>query len=159
GTCFLAQLLRMVGLESLKSMEQARAWREDQTWLIDNQIRRIDITVDFPHLGFGIGIENKPWASDQTDQVADYVKPMRLRYGTRFLFMYWSGHGGMPTSIDRIERETLERENKLRVWSYRRELRQWLQTSRDACQAPKVCWFLDDLLNYLTQNFAGKLDA
>jgi hypothetical protein len=71
----------------------------------------------------------------------------------------WTGHGGVPTSIGRVEREGLERENKLRVWSYRRELRQWLQTSRDACQAPKVRWFMDDLLNYLSQTFAGKRAA
>jgi hypothetical protein len=34
--------------------------------------RRIDFTVDMgPD---GVGVENKPWASDQEEQVLDYVR-------------------------------------------------------------------------------------
>jgi hypothetical protein len=158
GPLFLGELLRIAGVPLIEGLDQARAWREDETWLIDNPLRRIDISVVFPRLQFGIGIENKPWASDQPDQVADYVKHLRLRYGERFLFLYWSGQGKMPSSLKREERESLECRNQLRVWSYRRELRRWLETSRQACRAAKVRWFLDDLLGFLAANFVDKPD-
>jgi hypothetical protein len=154
GELFLAELLRVAGVPLVEGLDQAQAWREDETWLIDNPLRRIDISVDLPR--FGIGIENKPWASDQADQVADYVKHMRLRHGERFLFLYWSGQGSVPSSLGREERETLERRSQLRVWSYNGELREWLEACRRVCQAPKVCWFLSDLLAYLAHTFVGK---
>jgi hypothetical protein len=155
GPLFLAELLQISGVPLIEGLEQARARREEGTLLIDNPLRRIDISVLFPRLQFGIGIENKPWASDEVDQVADYVRQMRQRYGERFLFLYWSGHGEMPTSLQPEEREFLERQNRLRVWSYQREVREWLQASRQACRAWKVNWFLDDLLDYLARTFVG----
>jgi hypothetical protein len=156
GALFLEELLRVGGVPLVEGLDHASAWREDETWLIDNPLRRIDITVEFPRLQFGIGIENKPWAPDQADQVADYVRHMRLRYGRRFLFFYWSGDGRPPSSLKREERERLERQNQLRVWSYRRELLAWLEASRRACQAPKVRWFLDDLLGYIARTFVDR---
>jgi hypothetical protein len=156
GPLFLGELLRIAGVPWVEGLDQAQAWREEETWLIDNPLRRIDISVEFPRLRFGIGIENKPWASDQPDQVADYVKHLRLRYGERFLFLYWSGQGRVPASLKREERESLERQNQLRVWSYPREVRRWLETSRQACRAARVCWFLDDLLGYLSANFVDR---
>jgi len=153
GTVFLEELLRMAGVPWVEGLDQAEAWREDETWLIDKSLRRIDISVHFPHLKFGIGIENKPWASDQVDQVADYVRHMELPFGKHFLFFYWSGHGGAPTSLTQEKRQSLERQGRLHVWSYQRELRKWLETSRQACQVKKVDWFLTDLLNYLGRTF------
>jgi hypothetical protein len=156
GALFLGELLRVAGLPLIDGLDQAEAWREDETWLIDNPLRRIDITVELPHLQSGIGIENKPWANDQTDQVADYIRHLALRYRGRFLFLYWSGQGGAPASLPREQREALERQNRLRVWGYQRELRQWLEASRRACQAEKVRCFLDDLLRYLANTFVAR---
>jgi hypothetical protein len=154
GALFLEELLGIAGVPLVDGLDGAKAWREDETWLIDNPLRRIDISVDLPR--FGIGIENKPWASDQPDQVADYVKHLRLRYGERFLFLYLSGQGSKPSSLDREEQDGLERRNQLRVWSYQRELREWLEGCRRTCQAWKVRWFLTDLLEYLAHAFVGK---
>jgi hypothetical protein len=153
GSLFLNELLRVAGVPAITGLDEAKAWREEETWLIDNPLRRMDIAVELP--GFGIGIENKPWASDETDQVADYVEYLRRRYGSRFLFLYWSGRGAAPASLTPAERETLERQGRLRVWGYQRELRAWLEASRQACQAEKVRWFLDDLLGYLARTFTG----
>jgi hypothetical protein len=151
GTIFLEHLLRIGGVPCLEGLEQAEAWREETTGLIVNPLRRIDILVRLPQ--FGIGIENRPWAADEEDQVADYVEQMRRSYGKRFLFLYWSGDGRPPTSLPQQERERLERQNQLRVWGYHRELRDWLETSRRDCQSEKVGWFLDDLLSYLARTF------
>jgi hypothetical protein len=157
GALFLEELLLIAGVSGVEGLDQAQAWLEEGTWLIDNPLRRIDITVDFPpQLQFGIGIENKPWASDQIDQVADYVKHMERRYPKGFLFFYWSGDGRPPPSLTHEQRENLERQNRLRVWSYQREVREWLEKSRRGCQAAKVSWFLTDLLGYLGKNFVDK---
>jgi hypothetical protein len=153
GTLFLEELLRVAGVRLPEGLEEAQAWVEEETWLIGNPARRIDMMVTFPR--FGIAIENKPWASDQVDQVADYVEHMRRLYGERFLFFYWSGHGGGPSSISPKERARLERAGQLQVWSYQREVRKWLEASRRACQAPKVNCFLKDLLSYLARTFVG----
>jgi hypothetical protein len=147
----------MAGCPGVEGLDQAQAWLEEETWLIDNPLRRIDILVELPR--FGIAIENKPWASDQADQVADYVEHMRRRHGEQFLFFYWSGHGGAPSSIKPGEREKLERAGRLHVWSYQREVREWLEASRQGCQAQKVDWFLKDLLGYLARTFGGVPDT
>jgi hypothetical protein len=151
GTLFLGELFRVAGIPMVEGLDKAEAWLEEDTWLIDNPLRRIDIVVRLP--SFGIAIENKPWASDQVDQVADYVEYMRRCYGERFAFFYWSGQGAAPTSIMPQERERLERAGRLHIWSYQREVREWLEACRHACQAKKVDWFLTDLLGYLARSF------
>jgi hypothetical protein len=87
--------------------------------------------------------------------VADYVNYMRRRFGERFVFFYWSGQGAAPSSLEAEERERLMRTGQLHVWSYHSEVREWLEASRQACQAPKVDWFLRDLLSYLARTFVA----
>ena len=64
-----------------------------------------------------MGIENKPWAIEQTDQIKDYVEHMRAKYGD-FAIVYLSGDGSEPQSIDEQERVKLTRANRLIVFSY-----------------------------------------
>jgi PD-(D/E)XK nuclease superfamily len=52
--------------------------REDATRYIIASQRRIDITIDFGNAG--IGIENKPWAGEQPDQLRDYAAHLAKKY-------------------------------------------------------------------------------
>ena len=70
---FLDAFLRRIkpnALENLLKQEPRSVTCESQTVYIENSQRRIDILVAFEN--FGLAIENKPWATDQEEQLADY---------------------------------------------------------------------------------------
>jgi hypothetical protein len=50
---------------------------EESTSYLFNHRRRIDVLIAFG--ASGIGIENKPWAGEQTDQIADYFRQLVLQ--------------------------------------------------------------------------------
>ena len=62
---------------------------------------RLDISIE---IGTGrpeplcIAIENKPYAADGEGQVDAYLKFLRSHYPQRFLLIYLSPHGGLPSS-------------------------------------------------------------
>jgi hypothetical protein len=84
--------------------------RESHTALLTNNRRRIDLIVHFQGVApisedFGVAIENKPWASDQADQIKDYISELQARYDHNFKLVYLSGSHGEPTSLSGAERE------------------------------------------------------
>ncbi len=77
---------------------------EVATTLIADSQRRIDILLHFsteaPN-GFGLAIENKPWAIDQPRQIEAYCKYLTRRYSSKtdsynYLLIYLSGNGQPP---------------------------------------------------------------
>ena len=106
-----------------------------------------------------IGIENKPWAGEQPDQVSDYLKYLLTRAGPRTdpdaWLVYLSGDGKRP--------ETLPKESDKRMrcptLPYRGaergspSLENWVEKCRAECEAERVRWFLTDLLEYIRKWF------
>ena len=106
-----------------------------------------------------IGIENKPWAGEQPNQVSDYLKYLRTRAGSDTdpdaWLVYLSGDGKRPETLpddpeDRIRCPTLP---------YRGaecgspSLASWVEKCRIECKAERVRWFLTDLFEYMRKWF------
>jgi hypothetical protein len=115
---------------------------------------RLDIIVDFG--SFGIGIENKPWAGEQSDQLHRYRAYLEQRYSGKFCLVYLSGSGTAPTSLPPEDREMLEAKRKFRTLSYRSGLRKWLHACETECKAEKIRWLLRDFDEFVSAKF--KLD-
>ena len=110
-----------------------------------------------------IGIENKPWAVDQREQVNRYLSFLDEQASGRqqggdeaqVILLYWSGDGSAPNQ------EGLSDGQKLRCLTvpYRTRfgvpsVEGWLKRCRAECEADRVRLFLRDLLDYVRHNFA-----
>ena len=92
GPLFLRRVFRAVGITpGVPPNGGVRVRREDGTTHLAAG-RRIDLTIEVG--ATGVAIENKPWAGDQPEQMADYARHMRAKYGDRgFHLIYLSGAG------------------------------------------------------------------
>jgi len=73
GTLFLNALLSFIGLPPVSLRDIVHVSREVTT----EAGRRIDIIVDTPQVL--VGIENKPWAGQQQNQLRDYLNELKRR--------------------------------------------------------------------------------
>src|SRR3990170_2801468 len=158
GDAFLVAFLRHLNSPILKDLQAsgtraAKVTRESTTNRIPRSTRRIDITVELG--GLGVGIENKPWAPDLPDQVADYVNQLERTYQGRFHFVYLSPNGTPPKSLAKEKVEDLVSCGKLSIWAYSRGLRDWLRECERSCEADKVRWFLRDFQSYVANEFSA----
>ena len=130
------------------SGKQRQVKREDPTHYNENQSRRIDITVDFE--GFGIGIENKPWAREQEYQLKDYYDHLKEKYKQpekKFCLIYITPDRTHPTTI--CHPETLIQNGELYCLSYRSDMLEWLEECWQLCESDRFRWFLRDLRDYI----------
>jgi hypothetical protein len=148
GSRFLRQFLIGSGIGDPGGLDTACVKREVVTSHIEDA-RRIDFTIEID--GLAVGVENKPWAGDQVDQLNDYVEHLSRRYGDRFVVVYLSGDGSKPTSLSPDRRESLG--SRFRQLNYPTEVRAWLEACRDKCQADSVGAFLNDFIVYLDETF------
>lgn len=159
GGVFLEEFLRHVcDLKfSVRDVERVVVKREERTGLIDRNRRRIDILIDvegfIPEDSFGVGIENKPWAGEQPEQLSDYLKQLRAAYGNQFKLLYLSASGDDPESIPEPERAELKKSGHLVCASYTPMLLFWLETCETMISADKVRWFVRDFFAYLYSQF------
>lgn len=123
--------------------------------------RRIDLVIDFGD--FGIGIENKPWAFDQENQLLDYSKELSNRYTTNsngdFILIYLTG-GDWAVSEYTIPKKNLEELNlkgRFLQITYS-DIKEWLIKCEAICQADRVRNFLRDFIEYCEKQFEGKID-
>ena len=134
------------------SGKQPQVKREDPTHYNENQSRRIDITVDFE--GFGIGIENKPWAREQEYQLKDYYDHLKEKYKQpekKFCLIYITPDRTHPTTI--CHPETLIRNGELYCLSYRSDILKWLEECWHLCESDRFRWFLYDFKEYIRDEF------
>ena len=115
-----------------------------------NKGRRIDIVLEIDDRW--IGIENKPWAGEQEDQLKDYIEDLQKK-GTAWV-LYLSGDGSEPTTIPDGKAG-----NCCPTAPYRESddkspsIENWIQQCWRECEAERVRWFLKDLLEYIRQSF------
>jgi hypothetical protein len=98
--------------------------RESCTIYIANQRRRMDILIDGGK--WGIGIENKPWAGEQKDQLQDYADDLERRFGENFLLIRLTGRDVDATSMDAERQKKLSAQGKFASWRYSTALLAWL---------------------------------
>ena len=139
-------------LESLLKQQSCSVTCERRTDYIESSQRRIDILVDFEN--FGLGIENKPWAGDQEQQLNDYIDDLRKR-SDKFCLVYLTPKGRDPEEISIAcdLREKLKKESKLICVSYRDDILEWIEECCRLCESDKFRWFLRDFVEYTIDKF------
>lgn len=148
-------------LEVVKDLctKELRAIRTERklevpTKRIENCQRRIDILLDLN--GFGLAIENKPWAIDQPRQIEDYINHLKHDFRDNYLIIYLSGNG-KPPGIDSISidyRNEKEKSGHFVVMSYL-QLKEWCAHCVEKCRSPRVRYFLEDFQSYIRNTFEG----
>lgn len=150
GDRFLRLLLDLLGMPSGGSLtELATIQREAPTHGIEKYRRRIDILIESSMI---VAIENKIDSPDQKDQVKDYLDHLHyLSQGwtTPALLIYLTPNGRRPTSLSPTERREQKEKRRLHCWSYRGQLRAWLETCRAVCEADKIRHFISDFVAYI----------
>ena len=153
---FLDAFLRRIGKDDLCNRQPHQVTCEAPTDYID-QDRKIDILVDFGD--FGLGIENKPWpwSKDLEDQLKDYCRHLKMKYGDRrFCVVYLTILGDNPSenSIRAKMRKNLEQNGQLfcvsyRPNTYRPNILEWLRECCQLCESDKFREFLRDFTTYI----------
>ena len=150
GHLFLALLLGQLGLASAaKSLSTAVVQREATTHGIAKYRRRMDVLVE---CGVTLAIENKVDALEQADQVKDYLDHLARctrANGNPYALIYLTPDGRRPDSLDAFALKAAHASGRLHCWSYRRELRAWLEVCRHQCAARRIRDFLSDFIAHI----------
>lgn len=126
---------------------------EQSTGMIESSQRRMDILVRGD--GYGLMIENKPWASDQKDQLKAYRDELSLRFPDKHIMIYLSGNGTPPSeySLSKKNQDAFEQNGELLVIAYDPHLVNWLQRCFDLSEADRVRWVIKDFIAYIKTTF------
>lgn len=144
---FLSLFLKELNIKDFdNSLDKVHFVREEST----PEKRRVDIVIRHPSINCIIGIENKPWASEQTTQLSDYADYLRNQTDNFFL-IYLDGYNRIPVSIEDSYKDNLG--NKFAIQSYKTFLIPWLRNCANLCQADKVRWFIRDFITWIDNNF------
>ena len=160
GDLFLQLFFKRLGIcLTTAALRNAKVQREAATHGILRFRRRMDILVD---AGVLLAIENKVDALEQEDQVKDYLA--HLQYCTtgkvhNGVLIDLTPDGHMPVSVSPRDLQSHQANGRLHCWSYRRELRQWLDDCRRGCAAPKFRNFLGDFIAYIENAMNQQTDA
>ena len=183
GPLFLRLLLNGLKVNPGLSDENFREAKVSVERSIEKN-RRIDIYVEVPSFEkpYGLAIENKPYAADQSAQVKDYLDHLKGRFDPdRFNLIYLSPTGQLPDEASLLKTEYEQWRNRLIVMPYHDRLvdegradgegsrdecsafrapssiAQWLADCRANCEAQRLRWFLGDAESYCRGTF-GDID-
>jgi hypothetical protein len=156
-TCFMERLIAdncKIPEGWQERLDRARIVTEASTSFMSNSSRRIDIRIELPPF-FGIGIENKPWALEQRDQLSDYVRELERRYSDQFVIVFLCQKGRTPQSIATGDWERLQQSGKCVRLNYSGGFLAWLNDCYQRTQADKVRHFLNDFSRYVQSDLGG----
>ena len=151
----LDQLPELEGLRRRPDLPACHVHVEFITRTLDAD-RRIDIVLEMPG-GPWIGIENKPWAADQDNQIRDYLRDLRGRGSKPSWMLYLSGDGTIPDEYAKLGGD--DQAHCLTV-AYRgsrgerSSVEAWIEHCIDECCAERVRWFLRELLRFIQRTFS-----
>ena len=175
GTCFLARFRDLVGPDRWPACQTVGYDEFDVKVLRERRTDgggRLDISIELRSQGREpacIAFENKPYAADGEAQVEDYLAFLRRHYGGRFLLIYLTEHGGMPSEqslpgnaskdglatmsfCPRVTADEYEDNLPLRLPF---SLSRWLRECRQICDAERLRWFLDEVETFCHKTFGG----
>ena len=159
GDIFLQKFLEVIDKPDLYEIgDQVDIRTEEPTTNIENDKRRIDILIEIKRnnkFHVGVAIENKPWATDQTQQVDDYLDHLSKQYPIYYI-IYLTQNGDKPSDQSARKTKTQEKE-KLIIMSYKDDITAWLKACYKESQAEYVRQFLLDFSNYCQHNLDYKL--
>ena len=150
GSIFLDSFLTLINWQS--PINRCKVQVEKQA----NHQRRIDIYLEFDE-GV-IGIENKPWAGDQPDQLSDYAKYIKkVAAGGAWQLIYLCNQGPSEESISSELREKLEAEGHFIQLNYD-QLACFLEASAAKAKALLVRVYVEELVKFIRQSINGEMD-
>ncbi len=119
---------------------------------------RLDILISTRNLR--VAVENKPWAGDQERQLDRYFAYFDRCGISNYIIIYLTSKGAFPSenSIPQQERDRRIKAQQLRLWSYDKEILEWLARCRADCRADRVLMFIDDFSRYIRAKFEGMKD-
>lgn len=121
-----------------------------------NGRRRIDICLESEN-GI-IGIENKPWAIDQQNQLSDYARYLKNNSGSKhWLLIYISNTPPSEKSIGKDELSELEQSKNLVVLDYG-FIKDWLEECASKSKSLTVRVFIENLISYLLTSVNKDID-
>src|SRR5438552_2473311 len=145
GDLFLNIFLRLLKPDAVKMIGRCAVNREELTRYATNTQRRIDLLLELD--GFGIGIENKPWAGEQPGWVKDYSDHLSRRFNGNYLLVFLTRTNREPSKDD--ARACKELANNFKTIYYEQEFKYWLEESSRNCRADKVRRFVTDFIEYV----------
>ncbi len=117
--------------------------------------RFIDLVLNFGSCG--IGVENKPFAAEQKEQLADYADHLDRQFQGSFCLIFLHGPGMAPKSLSVVRRNSLKAQGRFVEIPYYANsgisLHDWLTRSAGAAMSEKVRFFLIDFAAYVAGRF------
>ena len=148
--------------EFLKNLDSKADWavgRACEVSVEKNAMgRRIDIYLKFDN-GI-IGIENKPWAADQNQQLqyySDYLKKHATEVRKNWLLVFISDRDPSPDSIKEKSRISLEKQNHYIRCDYGKVI-DWLEVCANKSKALIVRLFAQELIKFIRSSVRGEFD-
>ena len=165
GNLFLKEFLKRID-NVLSENELVKNWSDTVTdgceVSLEKQakgLRRIDVYLRFNN-GDIIGIENKPWARDQENQLADYADYIKNQVKpNKWLMIYLSKNDPSDSnySIKKEDREEHESAGNF-AWIDYKELVEWLEFCAQNSKALNVRIFIEELTKFVSHKINGDLD-
>ena len=135
------------------SLEQCSVHTEYAT----SERRLIDIVIELGDKW--IGIENKPWAGEQPEQIQHYLSFLQQKKkDSRACIVYLSGSGEDAKTIeDDKRRHYLTIPYNSYTNGNGPSVAHWIAECWSRCEADQVRWFLKDLHKYVKRSFNAEL--
>jgi hypothetical protein len=143
GALFLNALLVAVGLPRVSAREAVRVERE----VLTRERRRIDVVIETSR--YVIGIENKPWAIQQPDQLRDYLLELSADLqGRAPVLIFLSDQEARSAELDVVKVPYF-------AWDNAPSLHSILQGTVDGIKAGKPREFVLDFVSYIDRTFGS----
>lgn len=147
-------------LPFIDHIRQTKVLVEETTWSSGTS-RRMDIYLECKADGksYGICIENKPYASDQFEQLKDYAIELQNRNHKAWHLVYLNENNDIPREYS-VDTETLESWITKNQYSSLRfsNMIIWLKACQVECQNNSVTEFLAQLIKFIQKRFMGVED-
>jgi hypothetical protein len=136
----------------VKNFDHCKVITEKQA----NGQRRIDVYLNFSE--GAVGIENKPWAGDQDQQLRDYANYLKKSSnGKDWLLLYLCNNESSQKSLLKEEREQLESKGNF-IQSNYSQIIQWLIACKVETKALSVRIFIEELIKFIRISINGELE-
>lgn len=146
---FLEAFLDLAGLDLSANTEGCKVKTEKQA----NGLRRIDIYLKFES-GEIIGIENKPWAGDQENQLSEYASFIEKEAGGNNWFLIYLSNND-PSDFS--GKENIEDKEKFVHLNYI-QIIEWLEDCACKSKALIVRLFIEEMAKFIRMNINGELE-
>jgi hypothetical protein len=153
GAVFLDEFLKLIG-HSSSELPRNTCCNVSVEKQIDKQ-RRIDIFIELDDLI--VGIENKPWASDQVNQLSDYATYLKSFAGNKkWRLIYLCDRAVSATSISEKHRIRREKSGNLLNLDFT-TISAWLHTCATKTKPLAVRVFIEELEKFVRSRIIGEV--